>query len=463
MDAQAAPSKNGAVPHARPEASTKKPHIVILGGGFAGMATAHSLERKLYGADADITLVSRENFSLFTPMLPEVSSGNLETRHVVTPVRAQLHRTRFMLGDVQNVDLGKKEVIVQHSITRATQTVSYDQLVFALGAVTSTFGLPGVAERALPLKTLEDAERVRNHTISMLEMASVTTDPGERKKLLTFVFVGGGFTGVEAAGEMTDFFKSVLTYYRPIKKDDLDVVLVEGGGKLLPELMPGMGEYSARALVRRGVRVLVNTLVAGADKDGLKLKDGTTIPTRTIVWSAGVKPSPVVDHLGFETARGAIVVNNDFSVPGHDGVWALGDCASMENKHGHVPATAQHAIREGPVLAENIIASMKGKPTKPFTFQSLGMMASLGARQGVAGLFDKFLLTGFPAWALWRTYYLARLPGLDRQARVAFDWTLGLIFPRDIAELRVYSANAQLNAEKDAGVTPDADGVMNRR
>lgn len=456
MESSTVPSINGHAVLPPPS----KPRIVILGGGFAGMATAHAIERKLYSADADITLVSRENFSLFTPMLPEVSSGNLEIRHVATPVRAQLHRTRFMLGDVRGVDLAARTVTVEHSITRATQSIGYEHLVFALGAVTSTFGLPGIAERTLPLKSLEDAERVRNHMITMLEMASVTTDPAERKKLLTFVFVGGGFTGVEAAGEMTDFFKSVLHYYKPITHDELDVVLVEGGSKLLPDLMPGMGEYSARSLVRRGVRVLVNTLVAGADADGLKLKDGSTIPTRTIVWSAGVKPAPVVDKLGFETRRGAIVVDPDFSVPGHPGVWALGDCASMQNARGYVPATAQHAIREGPVLASNIVATMKGKPTKSFTFSSLGMMASLGARQGVAGLFDKVLVTGFPAWAIWRTYYLARLPGLDRQARVAFDWTLGLIFPRDIAELRVYSAHAQNMAERDAGVSPETAGTV---
>jgi NADH dehydrogenase len=437
--------------------NTQRPRIVVLGGGFAGMSTAHALERRLYAADAELTLVSRENFSLFTPMLPEVSSGNLETRHVVTPVRAQLHRTRFMLGDVQAIDLAKKCVTVEHTITRATQKVEYDHLVFALGGVTSTFGLPGVAERAHPLKTLEDAERVRNHIISMLETAAVTTDPVERKKLLTFVFVGGGFTGVEAAGEMTDFFKSVLRYYRPITFADLDVVLVEGGGKLLPDLAPGMGEYSARSLVRRGVRVLVNTFVAGADDDGLKLKDGTTIMTRTIIWSAGVKPSPAVEGLGLETRRGALVVNADFSIPGNPGLWALGDCASTPNTNGgYVPATAQHAIREGPILAENIIATLRGRPTRPFAYESLGMMASLGARQGVASIFNKFVITGFPAWALWRTYYLARLPGLDRQARVAFDWTLGLIFPRDISELRVYSARAQRQSDAEGGVAVPA-------
>ena len=428
--------------------------IVILGGGFGGLTTARKLERRLRPGEAEITLVSRENFSLFTPMLPEVGSGNLETRHIVTPVRAQLHRTRFVLGDVRAIDLEAKVVVVEHTIQGRLMRLQYDQLVFALGSVTSTFDLPGIAELAIPYKTLEDADRLRNHVIAMLELADVTTDPEERKRLLTFVFVGGGFTGVEAAGEMSDFFRSTARYYPAIAAGDIEIDLVEGGKKLLPELQAGMGEYSAKALRRRGVKVLTETLVAGADASGLRLKNGTTIETKTIVWSAGVKPSPVVAGLPIGTGRGgSIVVNGDLSVFEHPGLWAIGDCASIPSPDGKTyPATAQHAIREGPVLASNIVATLRGKPTTVFAFRALGMMASLGARRGVAGLFGRFLLTGFPAWALWRTYYLLRLPGIDRQLRVAFDWTLGLVFPRDISEQRVYSSLAQLRAQRDAGI-----------
>jgi NADH dehydrogenase len=419
--------------------------IVILGGGFAGLATARRLERLLRPDEATIAVVSQENYSVFTPMLPEVGSGNLETRHVVTPVRAQLRRSRFVLGDVCGIDLDKKTIDVEHPIAGSHQTLEYDHLVLALGSVTSTFGLPGIEELSLPYKTLEDADRLRNHVIAMLETAAVTSDPAVRKRLLTFAFVGGGFTGVETAGEMADFFRSTLRYYPSIAPGDIEIVLIEGGKKLLPELQAGMGEYSAKALERRGIRVLLETLVASADARGLRFKDGTSIETGTIVWSAGVRPSPLVAALPVAHGRGGtIAAAEDFSVPGRPGLWAIGDCASIPMPDGtKAPATAQHAIREGPVLARNIVATIRGTPREAFNYHAIGMMASLGARRGVAGLFGKYLVTGFPAWVIWRSYYLVRLPGLDRQIRVALDWTLGLLFPRDIAELRVYAKPEQ--------------------
>jgi NADH dehydrogenase len=433
--------------------------ILILGGGFGAMATARRLEHLLRPGDAEITMISRENFSVFTPMLPEVSSGNLETRHIVTPVRAQLRRTNFVLGDVRGVDLEARSVEVEHPLDGTVRTIEYDHVVFALGAVTSTFNLPGIAERSLPLKTLEDAERLRNHAIAMLELADVATDPALRKQLLTFAFVGGGFTGVEAAGEMVDFFKSIVRFYRTVERREIEIVLIEAGRKLLPELQAGMGEYSARALERRGVRVLLNAPVAGAGEGFLDLKDGTRVATSTIVWSAGVKPSPIVASLPIGTGRGgSIVVERDLSVAGRPGVWALGDCASIPDHEGRpYPPTAQHAIREGPVLAGNIAATLAGRPTKAFRYDALGMMASLGGRRGVAGLNGRFLLTGFLAWVVWRTYYLLRLPGLDRRIRVAADWTLGLIFPRDIAELRVYTQTARQRAQEEGGITRVAE------
>lgn len=441
--------------------STRPPRIVILGGGFAGIGVAQRLEARLRKDEAQIVLVSRENFSLFTPMLPEVSSGELDVRNVVTPIRSQLKRTRFILGDVVAIDVAQSQVDLQHTLSGARETLDYDQLVLALGSSTSTFGLPGVAERVFALKTLEDAGILRNRLVWLLELADSIDDPVERAKLLTIVVVGGGFTGVEATGELVEFFHSVIRYYPRVALKDVRVVLVEGGPTLLPGLPAKMGQYSENLLRKRKVEIITGDGVARADDDALTLVSGLRIPTRTIVWSAGVKPSPSVASTPLrQSRRGAIEVGEDFRVSGYPKIWAAGDCAAIpDGKGGIYPPTAQHAIREGPVLADNIIATLRGQATKPFRFSSLGMMASLGGRKAVAQLPGDHVLTGFLAWFLWRSYYLMRLPGWDRKLHVAFDWTLELIFPRDIAELRVYTRNAHSSAAVDAGLAPREEPV----
>lgn len=432
--------------------------IVILGGGFAAIATAQRLERLLKRDEAELVLISRENFSLFTPMLPEVSSGALDVRHIVTPVRAQLHRTQFILADVTAIDLPERSAAYTHTLTGVSETITYDELVIAFGAATSTFGLPGVAERVFALKTLEDAGILRNRFIWLLELAD-TANEAERKRLLTLVVVGGGFTGVEATGEMVELFASVERFYPHVHRSDVRIVLVEGGPTLLAGLPARMGSYAERDLRRRGVEVLTGDPVKCADDNGLELASGRRIETRTIVWSAGVRARPLEGLDALPRGKGGTIgVNADMSVPGFPGVWAIGDCAAIPNgKGGIYPQTAQHAIREGPVLAENIVAAMRGRSTHPFRYSTLGMMASLGARKAVAELPGNHVLTGFLAWFLWRSYYLSRLPGLDRKLRVAFDWTLEMIFPRDISELRVYTRRAQSSAAADAGLVPRDD------
>lgn len=432
-------------------------NILILGAGFAGIATARSLERRLHPAQAEITIVGRDNFTLFTPMLPEVSAGGLETRHIVTPVRAQLRRARYVLGDVVAIDLDARVVDVRHSITGAQRTLSYDHLVLALGSVTTTFGIPGVADHALPLKTLEDAERLRNRIIAALELADVTADPAERARLLTFVIVGGGYTGVEAAGELTDLFASIAKFYTSIAPSEVRIVLIEAGRTLLAGLPAGMGAYTATNLTGRGIELIMGDGVTGLDDRAIHLAGGRSIPTATVLWSAGVRPTSVLKDLPVPHARnGGIVVDRDMSVPGRHGVWALGDCAwiPMAAPGEWYPMTAQHAIREGPALARNIAAVLRGARTVPFDFTALGTMASLGGHRGVAALPNGTVITGVLAWFLWRSYYLSRLPGLDRKVRVALDWLLGAIFPRDIAELRVYTERAQLSSVRDAGLYP---------
>ncbi|MGR4065400.1 MAG: NAD(P)/FAD-dependent oxidoreductase [Vulcanimicrobiaceae bacterium] len=431
-----------------------RPRIVILGGGFTGVAVARRLEEILKPAEAEIVLISRENFSVFTPMLPEVTSGTLDIRHIVTPVRAELTRTRFVLADVEALDVGESTVTFRHVLIGATESLHYDQVVVTIGSSTSTFGLPGVAERVFPLKTLEDAGTLRNRLVWLLELADSTPDSAERRRLLTVAVVGGGFTGVETAGEIVELFRGALRFYPRIPRDEVRIVLIEGGGALLPGLPARMGEYASRALKNRGVEVSTGDGVTGADDEGLALQSGARIETKTIVWSAGVTPSPsVADSALPKTKHGAIVVDRDMRVPGFPAVWAAGDCAAIpDGDGGFFPQTAQHAIREGPVLAGNLANVLHGKPTKPFRYATLGMMASLGARRAVAQLPGNRVLTGFLAWFLWRTYYLSRLPGLDRKLRVAFDWTLDMVFPPDIAELRIYSRRARSSAAADGGL-----------
>jgi NADH dehydrogenase len=428
--------------------------IVILGGGFAGMAVAQRLESQLRPEEAEIVLVGRENFSLFTPMLPEVCSGALDVRHVVTPIRSQLRRTQFILGEVQALDVAERTVTYRHILMGTVEQLPYDHVVLAVGSATSTFGLPGIPERVFALKTLEDAGILRNRLVWLLESADAAEDPAERVRLLTIVVVGGGFTGVEATGELVELFRSVVHFYRNVSLSDVHVVLVEGAASLLVGLPPKMGRYSAEALRRRGVEIITGDGVARADDGGIELQSGRRIEARTIVWSAGVKPSPIFELTPLPlTEHGAVVVGEDLQVPGFPGVWAAGDCAAIPNGEGGThPPTAQHAIREGPRLADNIVATLRGKPTRPFRFSALGMMASLGARKAVAQLPGERVLTGFPAWLLWRSYYLMRLPGLDRKLRVAFDWLLEMLFPRDIAELRIYTRRAYSSAAADAGL-----------
>jgi NADH dehydrogenase len=274
------------------------------------------------------------------------------------------------------------------------------------------------------------------------------------------VIVGGGYTGCEAAGEVIDLFGSITKFYENIKLSDVRLVLIEAGTSLLAGLPAPMGVYTQKNLASRGAEIIMGDPVTCIDDQAITLKSGTSIPTATVIWSAGVRPTPVLKNLPLQHARnGGIVVNRDMSVPDRPGMWALGDCAWIPTGKPDewYPMTAQHAIREGPALAANIVATLRGQPTKPFNFTALGTMASLGAHKGVAALPNNAVITGFVAWFLWRSYYLARLPGLDRKVRVALDWFLGLIFPRDIAELRVYTKRAQFSAANDAGLAPPGD------
>ena len=416
--------------------SGEKVRVLILGGGFGGMYAALELEKTLARRpDVEVTLVNRENFFLFTPMLHEVAAGDLDLTHIVSPIRSLLHRVKFFEGEVESIDLERRRVEVSHGLGQPhPHHLEYDHLVLALGSTTNFFGLPGLEERALTMKSLGDAIYLRNHLIAMLEEA----DPEcveDREPLLTFLVAGGGFAGVETIAALNDFLREALRSYPRLKEEQLRVVLVHPGATILPELGPELGAYAQELLGKRKVDIRVNTRVAGVSERGVELSDGTTVRTETLIWTAGTSPNLLLQDLPCKKERGRILAGETLEVPGWPGVWALGDCALVPDRRTgsfHAP-TAQHALREGRVAARNIAAAVRGARKRPFTFSTLGQLAAIGKRRGVARILGHNF-SGFLAWWLWRTIYLLKLPRLEKKLRVMIDWTLDLIFEKDLVK-----------------------------
>lgn len=412
--------------------------VVIVGGGFAGVSTARELERLAHRGEVQLTLVNRENYLLFTPMLPEVASGSIETRHIAQPLRALLaHEGQFELGSALSIDTARREVLIEHPIARDVKAIAYDELVLALGACASSMGVPGVDKFALPFKTLADAETVRSRVVGALEVAAKTSNLLERDRLLRFAIVGGNFTGVELAGEICAFLESIVEYYPHLDAGAIEIVVVEQGERLLAHLPAKFGKYAAAALRRRGVNLLLGQPVAAVDAHGVELKSGVKIASSTVIWAAGEEPSPLARQLGLETnAHGAIETLGDFTVRGTPHVWAAGDCAAVPRPEGGTYSPlAQNAMREGKLLARNLLAKLREKPTRNFRYRELGQMASLGDRNALAEVPGGRMIAGLPAWMLWRSYYLGRLPGWNKKTRVALDWMLGAVFPPRVARL----------------------------
>jgi NADH dehydrogenase len=415
--------------------------ILILGGGFGGLYAALQLDKSLArDADVEVTLVNRENFILFTPMLHEVAASDLDLTNIVNPIRKLLRRVKFFEGDVESIDLNAKRVTVSHGFDGHTHDLDYDYLAIALGAVTNFYNLPGLQERALTMKTLGDAIHLRNRLIQHLEEAD-SECCSDTTPLRTFVVAGGGFAGVETIAGVNDFLREALRFYPRIKEDMLRVVLVHPGAVILPELSEQLGAYAQQKLMERKVEVHLNTKVTDFSNDGVTLSDGMTIPTNTLVWTAGTSPNPLLAMLPCQKERGRVMVNEFMEVPDYPGVWALGDCALVPDlKTGKpYPPTAQHALREGKVVAHNITATMRGGQKKPFVFSTLGQLAAIGRRTGVANVMG-INFSGFIAWWLWRTIYLSKLPRLEKKLRVMFDWTLDLIFSKDIVQYETFRA-----------------------
>ncbi len=427
--------------------------IVILGGGFGGVYTAMELERLVGRApDVEIHLISRDNYLVFQPMLPEVISGTIGLLDTISPIRRLCPRTALYTRAVEHVDLARRRVTAAAGFGSGQFHLDYDHLVIALGNVTSFAGQPGLMEHALPLKYLGDALALRNRLIHVLEEADIERDPAARRRLLTFVVAGGGFSGVEAVAELNDFVRAAARSFRTIRRDELRVVLLHAGPLVLPELPPGLARFAQELLARRGVEIRLDTRLVGATAEAALLDRGEPIPTRTLVSTVPSGPNPVVAALPVARERGRIVVGPDLEVPGCPGVWAVGDCAwIIDARSGEpCPPTAQHAIRQGRRAARNIVATLRGAPRRAFAFKALGKMGSLGHHSAVAEILG-VRLSGFVAWWLWRTIYLMKLPGLDRKIRVAADWTLDLVLPPDLVQLKTDRAFTMQREHYEAG------------
>ncbi len=435
-------AKLGPEPEPPQPAQAEPKHIVILGGGFAGMTTAQNLE-DVFGADRSVTftLVSETNALLFTPMLAEVAGSSLEPSHISTPLRTSLRRTQVVRGRVSEVDLEARRVRIAVE-GGGTRELIYDQVVFALGAVSNYLGMQNVQKYAFDFKSLLDAIKIRNHVIDMFERADREPDTQLRRELLTFVIAGGGFAGVELAGAMNDFARGILADYPHINPEDLQIILVHARDRVLPELSESLGRYAQISMAERGVTFRLNCRLNDCGPESVTLSDGE-IRGRTLVWTAGTAPNPLLKTLPIEAdRRGAVIVESTMAVAGHPGLWALGDCASLKDgKTGNpCPPTAQFALREARVLARNLRAAIQGRPLQPFHFDSLGALCVVGHHTACAELTVPFArekamrFRGLLAWLLWRGIYLGKLPGLERKVRVLGDWVIELFFPRDIVQ-----------------------------
>ena len=423
--------------HENPSPSVKR--ILILGGGYAGVNVLKQLQETFQSdTKVSISLVSQDNFFLHTPLLPEMATGMLASRHIATPIRSFCKRAKYYQAKVDSIDLNNNKVTISRALDYQKRELDYDYLVIALGGKTNFFGNKNVEKHALTIKTLGDAIAIRNHIISVLENADQTEDPDVLSKLLTFVVVGGGFSGVETVGEINDFVReSVEKYYRNIDPEKIKIILVSAKEKILPEI-GDLGEYAMKSLTKNDVEIIKNTKLVDVGPEHISLDNGMKIPYSTMIWAGGVTVDPVVSKLDTEhSPRGNVIVDKFLKIKNHSKVFALGDCASiLDEKTGKpYPPTAQHAVREAKTVSENIISSIKGDDSqRPFVFESKGSMAKIGKRNGVALLMG-IRIHGFAAWFLWRQYYLSTLPNTEKKLRVALDWLADLFFPRDITIL----------------------------
>ncbi len=447
-------------------ASDGKTRIVVLGGGFAGVHAARALRRRL-GADAEVTLINATNHFVFQPFLPEVAGGLINASDAVSPLRALLPGVRVRVAEVYGVDFEDRTVTVVQGMKRRLIPEPYDHLAIALGLGADLSRVPGMADHAYVIKTLADAHRLRNRVITCLEHADVTQDPELKRRLLSFVVIGAGFSGIEVAGELRELIDGALRYYPRIDRDEVQVHVLEFAPRILNELPESLASYAQAQLEARGVSIRCGVAAQSLHARRLRLSNGETIDSETVVATIGAAPHPLVAGLPLPNERGRIRVDRSLRVEGRDDVWALGDAALIPLKDAPrdradwAPPTAQFAVREARLLGDNIAAALAGAPLKPFAYASKGSMASLGGRRAVATVFG-MRLSGFAAWLLWKAFYLSFLPGAATRVRVLVNWVLAAILPRNAVQIDQGAVRAARTVHFNAGDQVFEPGMISR-
>jgi NADH dehydrogenase len=415
--------------------------ILIVGGGYVGMYTALRLQKLLRGGEASVTIVDPNPHMTYQPFLPEAAAGSIEPRHVVVPLRRVLRHCHVLSGRVEKLDHAHRTVTVRVMDGHA-ETIRYDIVVMAAGSIARTLPIPGLAERGIAFKTVGEAIYLRNHVLSRLDEASTTPDERSRRKLLTFVVIGGGYAGIEALAELEDMARYALRYYDDLSADDMRWVLVEATGRIMPEVSAPLGVYTVQQLEKRGIEVFLDTRVKSMVDGHMQLDDGTEFDTGTIIWTAGVKANPVLEVTDLpRDARGRLDCEASMQVTGVPEAFGAGDIAAVpdlsriaEDPSATCSPSAQHAVRQAKVLAGNVVARLRGKPLRDYRHAYAGSVASLGLYKGVAEIYG-IKLRGLPAWFMHRTYHVSRMPTFNRKARIVADWTLALLFRREVVAL----------------------------
>jgi NADH:ubiquinone reductase (H+-translocating) len=441
------------------------PRILVVGGGYVGMYAALRLQRKLKPDEAEIVVVDPQPYMTYQPFLPEAAAGSISPRHVVVPLRRVLPKCRIVVGEARAVDHDRRVATVATLATEEEGAealeIPYDQLVLAPGSVSRTLPVPGLAEHGIGFKTVEEAIGLRNHVLEQLDIASSTRDAEVREAALTFVFVGGGYAGVEALAELENMARYAVRYYHNVRVEDMKWVLVEATGRILPEVGEELGKYAVRELRGRNIDVHLETRLESCEHRIAVLSDGSHLPTRTLVWTAGVKPAPVLAASGLPLSdRGRLLADASLRVAGTDGAWTAGDAAAVPDLTAEKPGAecapnAQHAVRQAKVLADNVVAELRGQPLTEYRHKHVGSVASLGLHEGVAYLYGR-KVKGYRAWLIHRAYHLSRVPTFNRKVRVLAEWVLSGLFKREIVSLGSLE-HPRAEFEAAAGEGPRSD------